>query len=110
MKETKSKSAGAKVPFTREIARAEVLEKVAKAGAKGSSILTAATKEPKRSLYVQALEGLEAAGTIYVDRSKAKPKYFSAEYAPSVANAAGKMEQLAARRHPSLSTAVDQKG
>ncbi|HEY3899960.1 MAG TPA: hypothetical protein VGM54_15235 [Chthoniobacter sp.] len=93
------------MPFTLETARAELLAKVIKAGAKGAnSPVTAATKEPKRSLFTQALETLEAEGKIYVDRSKTKPKYLSIEYAPSIEGAATRMEQLAARLHPALLT------
>jgi hypothetical protein len=110
MKEPKPRNARAKVPFTLETALVDVLAKVAKAGAKGSnSPVTAATKEPKRSLYAQALEALEAERKIYVDRSKAKPKYLSIEFAPSVDEAATKMEQLAARHHPALLTFAELK-
>jgi hypothetical protein len=85
------------------MARTEVLARVEKAGTKGAtSPVTAATKEPKRSLYGQALEALEAERKIYVDRSKAKPKYLAFEFAPSLEGAATKMEQLAARQHPAL--------
>jgi len=98
------------VAFTLEAARAEILAKVVKAGAKGAaSPVTAKTKEPKRALYVQALEALEADGAIHVDRSKDKPKYFSIEFAPTVAGAANKIDQLAARKHPALLTAAELK-
>jgi hypothetical protein len=110
MQEPKPKSARAKAPFTIETARTEVLAKITKTGAKGAnSPVTAATKEPKRSLYAQALEALESEGKIHVDRSKAKPKYLSIEFAPSVDGAATKMEELAARHHPALLTSIDLK-
>jgi hypothetical protein len=110
MQESKPRTGRAKAPFTLEAARAEVLAKMSKAGAKGAtSPVTAKTQEPKRSLYGQALDALEAESAIYVDRSKAKPKYFACEHAPSVPRAAGKMEQLAARQHPALLTAPELK-
>lgn len=107
---TEPKKRSAKAAFSLEAARTDVLAKITKAGAKGTgSPFLASTKEPKRSLYVQALGALEAEGAIHVNRSKDKPKYFSIEFAPSVAGAANKIEQLAARQHPRLLTATELK-
>jgi hypothetical protein len=87
-----------------------MLERAARAGAKGAtSPVTSRTNDQKRLLYGQALEALEAERAVYVDRSKAKPRYFSREYAPTMEGAAAKMEQLAARRHPALVTMVELK-
>ena len=105
MTEPKKKKGSSKAPFTLEYARAEVLAKVAKGGAKGAgSPITVKTAEPKRSLYEQALRDLEAERAIFVDRSKANPKYFSPEYAPSAPTAAAKMEQWMARQPSALVT------
>lgn len=104
------KKRSAKVAFTLEAARAEILGKVVKVGVKGTGTpFSAAAKKPKRSLYDQALRALDAEGAIYVDRSKEKAKYFSSEFAPSVGGAANKIEQLAARKHPALLTSADLK-
>jgi hypothetical protein len=85
MTEPKKRSASTKVPFTLETVREEILAKLAKAGAKGTaSIITAAAKEPKRSLLAQALAVLEVEARIYVDRSGKKPKYLAGEYKPTV--------------------------
>lgn len=107
---TEPKKRSAKVAFTLETARTEILAKVAKGGDKGaSSTITAKTKEPKRALYEQAYATLEAEGAISVDRAKDKPKYFSSEFAPSAAGAARKIEQLAATKHPMLLSAAELK-
>jgi len=109
MKESKPR-ASKKAPFTLEAARAKVLAKVAKGGAKGAgSPVTAKTKEPELSLYGKALEELEAERAIYVDRNKEKPKYFAREFAPSIEGVAVKLEQYAARNHPKLLTFAELK-
>lgn len=91
-------------------ARNEVLAIISAKGSEGTtSPIPAKLREPKRSFYSQALDAMESENAIYVDRGKAKPKYFSIEFKPSASAAAAKMEQLAARRHPVLVSAVDLK-
>lgn len=74
-----------KTPSTPEEARTEILGKIAKGAGKGAaSPFNAKAKEPKLTLYTQALADLEAEGVIYTDRSGAKSKYFLAQYAPTL--------------------------
>jgi hypothetical protein len=94
---TKSK----KAPYTLDQARQDVLEKLRGAGAKGGSPPAAKT-EPKRSLLLQAVEELETERAIFADRTVKKPKFFLIEFAPTAESVAGKIEQLAALKHPEL--------
>lgn len=98
---------GSKI-FTTQEARESFLAKLRKAGAKGSaSPITTSTSAPKRAIFEESLRSLENERAIFVDRSKAKPKYLLQEFAPSAKSAGVKIEKLAESKHPLLLAAAD---
>jgi len=99
-----------KAALTLDEARSTVLQKVRAAGAKGAgSPVTAATREPRRSLLEQALRELESERVLFADRTAKKSKFFLAEFAPDVRTVAVKIDQFAARKHPELMTSTQLK-
>jgi len=72
------------VPLDVAQARAVIEGHLGKAAAKGSATLGAkAVISANQTTFEEALEGLEIEGQVVVDRSKAKPKYYLKEFAPS---------------------------
>ena len=94
--------------FTADDARRTVLAKVAKAGAKGATSLYAPkTAEPKRGLLEEAAAALEREQLLFVDRRKAKPRFFAQEHRPALPTAecvAVRLEEIAAADFPALAT------
>ncbi|MGV3533997.1 MAG: hypothetical protein ACO1QR_16635 [Chthoniobacteraceae bacterium] len=107
------KSRGKSKPFGPAEAREDVLAKLETAGAKGKpGFVTAKTTPAKGEAYETALAALEDEKLIFVDRSKAKPKYYLAEYrpqGPSPEAVAEKMAALAASTHPGILGATELK-
>lgn len=99
-----------KISFSLEQARSLALGKIGAKGAKGSgSPVSAAMKEPKRSLLEKALADLESERAIFVERSGKKPLFLLAEFAPNTHTVSIKVDQLAAQKHPELLTAIQLK-
>jgi hypothetical protein len=91
--------------------RDKILSKVRTAGAKGvTSLHTASVSDSVRALYAATLESLEAAEEVFVDRRKAKPRFYAwAERPafPSLESVAEELAAFAARRFPVLTSAAD---
>jgi hypothetical protein len=99
-----------KAPFTVQGARDLILEKLRKAGPKGApNGVTPKTSPARRAAIEDALRALEDANAIFADRTKTKPRFFLAEFAPNEATAAHKIDQFAARKHPVLLAASELK-
>lgn len=91
--------------------REKILAKVSTAGAKGATSLhPPKISEPVRTLYAATLESLEAAEEVFVDRRKAKPRFYSWAERPVFPSAESVAEELAAfasERFPMLTSAAD---
>jgi hypothetical protein len=90
-----SRKPRAAAAFTLEAARALILAKLAKAGAKGAPALCAASTAPeKRALLDEAAALLEAEQAILTDRRKARPRYYQWDARPALPTAASVAELL----------------
>ena len=102
-----------KKTFSPEQARAQILAKLEKAGAKGSlSPVTAKTPEAKRVVFEHVLGEMEAAQTIFVDRRKAKARLYLWAVRPRIPtreSVAAVLEDFAAREFPRLLAPADLK-
>jgi hypothetical protein len=91
--------------------REKILAKVRTAGAKGATSLhPAKISDQVRVLYADALESLEAAEEVFVDRRKAKPRFYAwtdRPIFPSVESVADELASFAAQRFPVLTSAAD---
>lgn len=91
--------------------RKTIFAKVRKAGAKGAtSLYTAKISVATRALFHTVLESLEAAEEVFVDRRKAKPRYYSWDDRPAFPTPESVAEELAAfvaSRFPALTGAAD---
>jgi hypothetical protein len=100
----------AREPSADEV-REKILAKVRTAGAKGATSLhPPKVADPVRALYAAALESLEAAEEVFVDRRKAKPRFYAwAERPlfPSVESVADELVAFAERRYPVLTSAAE---
>jgi hypothetical protein len=94
--------------FTPEAARATILAKLAKAGAKGAtSLYTPSTAPEKRALLDAACALLETEQALFVDRRKARPRYYAWEARPTLPTAesvAGLLGRFVAEAMPVVST------
>jgi hypothetical protein len=107
IEEQKPKRRSAKTkPFGAEEARAEVLEKLQQAAAKGKpGFFTDKTPAAKREAYETALQALEQEQFVFADRSKAKPRYYLAEFqpkGPTPEAVSRKLAAFAAAAHPAV--------
>jgi hypothetical protein len=100
----------AREPSADEV-REKILAKVRTAGAKGATSLhPPKVSGPVRALYATALESLEAAEEVFVDRRKAKPRFYAwadRPIFPSVESVADELASFAAGRFPMLTSAAD---
>jgi len=87
-------------------ARAAILDKLTKAAGKGVlSLFSAKAPETKRVAFEQAVSQLDADGILFVDRHKAKPRFYLAEYKPVIPDAesvATKLCEFLALKYPLL--------
>lgn len=93
-------SAAARSPktrlFTAETARATLLARLAKVGAKGAtSLYPPSTAAEKRVLFEEASALLEREQALFVDRRKVKPRFFAWEHRPAIPTAESVAEMLA---------------
>jgi hypothetical protein len=100
----------AREPTADEV-REKILAKLHEAGAKGATSLhPPKISDTIRALYATTLDALEAAEEVFVDRRKAKPRFYAwAERPvfPSVESVAEELAGFAARRFPVLTSAAD---
>ncbi|HEV7402930.1 MAG TPA: hypothetical protein VGO11_08395 [Chthoniobacteraceae bacterium] len=100
----------AREPSADEV-RELILAKVQAAGAGGApSLHGAKVSDTVRALFVAAVESLEAAEQVFVDRRKAKPRFYAWAVRPVFPSAESVAEELlafAATRFPVLTGAAD---
>lgn len=106
-----SRSKSARREPTAEEVRAKISAKVEAAGVKGATSLhPAKITDTVRALFDAALVSLEASEEVFVDRRKAKPRFYAwadRPVFPSVETVATELAEMAARRFPLLTTAAD---
>jgi hypothetical protein len=111
-KPTKPKKQSKKT-FSVEQARAQIVAKLEKAGAKGAlSPVTAKTAPQKLAALERALAELEAAHEIFVDRRKPKERYYFWAVRPPIPtreSVAAALEAFAEREFPRLLSPADLK-
>lgn len=99
--------------FSLEKAKEGILAKLQEAGTVGArSFWTPQTPPARREATEHALSDLESSRALIVDRRRARPRFYLAQFAPalpSLDSACEKIVQLAARLHPALLTAAELK-
>lgn len=107
----KKRSSGKAKKLTPEKARETILTKLQKGGVKGA-LISPQKNAAKEQIYVEAVAALEGAREIWVDRRKAKPRYYLWSLrppTPTTESVATKLERIARERYPAVATEADLK-